>query len=97
MDAINLPSLPSSVYLPGEQDYGFWPDSTFPETQTGGETAQQGVQSYMSFSDGLDFSTYDDTPLMSDLSGYSASWDGFPVPVAFDATETQPAQDETCR
>lgn len=99
MDAINLPSLPSSVYLPNEQDYGLWPDSAFPSAQTESETGQQSVQSYMSFSDGFDFSTYDETPLMSDLSGSSASWDGLPGPVAYDVAETRPnvTQDDTYR
>lgn len=96
MDAINLSSLPNSVYLPSEQDYGLWPDSALSMAQTDAETGQQ-RESYMSFSDGLDFSICDDMPLMSDLSGSSASWDALPGPVAYDAAEAQPAQDERHR
>lgn len=95
-DAINPSSLPSSVYLPSEQDYALWPDSAFP-AQTDAETGQQSTESYMSFSDGLDFSICDDLPLMSGLSGSSASWDGLPGPVVYDVAEAQPAQDETYR
>lgn len=97
MDAINLSSLPSSVYLPNEQDYGLWSDGAFPSAQTESETGQPSVESYMSFSDGLDFSAYDDTPLMSDLSGSSACWDGPLGPVAYNVAETQPTQNHTCR
>ena len=94
MDAIDLPS---SVYQPSEQDYGFWSDNIFSVAQAEGEIERQSVGSYIPFSDGLDLSAYDEPQLLSDFSGSAATWDGTPMSVAYDRTAIQSAQDEACR
>lgn len=94
---MNAIDLPSSVYQPSEQDYGFWSDNIFPVAPAEGEIEQQSVESYIPFSDGLDLSAYDEPQLLSDFSGSAAAWDGMPMSVAYDVTGIQSAQDEACR
>jgi hypothetical protein len=94
---MNSIDLPSSVYQPGEQDYGFWPDEMFPTSQVQATTEQQDVDSYIPFSDSLDFSTYNESNFMSDFSDPIAKWDGQTMPIAHDVTGIQSAQEETCR
>jgi hypothetical protein len=92
---MNAIDLPSSIYPPSEQDYGFLSDNMFP--QADGEIEQQSVGSYRPFSDGLDLSAYDESQLLSDFSGSAATWDGTPMSVAYDMSGIQSAQDESCR
>lgn len=94
---MNSIDLPSSVYQPGEQDYGFWPDETFPATQVQATTEQQDMNSYISFPDSLDFGAYNESHLMSDFSDPIADWDGQTMAMAHDVTGIQSAQEETCR
>jgi hypothetical protein len=94
---MNAIDLPSSIYPPSEQDYGFLSDNMFPMAQADGEIEQQSVGSYIPFSDGLDLSTYDESQLLSDFSGSAATWDGTPMSVAYDMSGIQSAQDEACR
>jgi len=89
--------LPSSIYPPSEQDYGFLSDNMFSMAQADGETEQQSMGSYIPFSDGLNLSAYDESQLLSDFSGSAATWDGTPMSVAYDMSGIQSAQDEACR
>lgn len=88
VNKMNPIDLPSSVYQPGEQDYVFWPDETFPVTQV---QAAADVNEYIPLSDSMDFGAYNDSHLMSDFNDPIANWDGQTM------TGTQSAQEETCR
>jgi hypothetical protein len=88
MDTIDLPS---SVYQPCEQDYGFWPDGIFPDIQAKTDTEQQ------PYLDCMDFSAYSDPLPISDLDGSATAWNEPQFPFAQDMVGTQPVQDEMRR
>jgi hypothetical protein len=94
---MNSIDFPSSVYKPGEQDYGFWPDEILPTTQVQPTIEQQDVDSYIPFPDSLDFGAYDESHSMSDFRDPMANWDVQTMPIAHDVTGIQSAQEETCR
>lgn len=94
---MNTTELPSSVYQAGEQDHSFWPEDKFLPAQLEVATEQQDANSYVSFSDSLDFSSYNDSHWMSDFSDPLMAWDEQTMPIAHDMTGIQPTQEETHR
>ena len=94
---MNATELPSSVYHAGEQDYNFWPEDVFPPIQLDVATEQQDANSYISFSDSLDFGSYNDSHWMSDFNDPLMAWDEQTMPIAHDMTGIQSTQEETHR
>jgi hypothetical protein len=88
MDTIDLPS---SVYQPYEEDYGFWSDGILPNVQVKKDTERQ------LFPNGMDFSAYSDPLPMSDFSGSGPIWDEPQLPFTEEVMGTQLVQDEMRR
>lgn len=94
---MNAIDLPSSVYQTGEQNYGLWPDDTFPPRQLETTTKQQDTNSYISFSDSLDFGPYNESYLMSDFSEPVTAWDEQTMPISHQVTGIQSVREEMHR
>jgi hypothetical protein len=94
---MNAIDLPSSVYQTGEQDYSFWPEDALPSAQLEAATEQQDLNSYFSFPDDLDFSSYNESHLMSDFSDAVAAWDEQTMPNAHYVTGMRSTEEETRR